>query len=227
MSFSVIIPAAGSGARSGREIPKQYVEILGRPVLAHTIQAFTRMEGCEEIVVAIDEAWREVAEGCRGATGIVRFVSGGAERQHSIANALAALGRGAGIILVHDAARPCVPPALIRRVVEAAERFGAAIPVMPLNETVKRVDSQGVVLETLPRSELRAAQTPQGFRRELLVAAYENAAAHGLLGTDDASLVEARGARVHTVEGAWQNIKITVPEDFQRAEEGLRGMVRE
>lgn len=222
MTFAVVIPAAGTGSRSGSEIPKQYVPLLGRPVLAHSIACFTALDECREIVVAIDEAWRAVAEECASGDARVSFVSGGAERQHSIAGALDRLDGRSDLVLVHDAARPCASPALITRVIEAARERGAAIPALPINETVKRVDPRGVILETVPRAELRAAQTPQAFHLGLLRAAYAYAATHGIIGTDDASLVEAYGAAVHVVEGEWGNIKITLPEDFERAEKILR-----
>jgi 2-C-methyl-D-erythritol 4-phosphate cytidylyltransferase len=115
---------------------------------------------------------------------------------------------------------------VITRVLDATRRHGAAIPAMPINETVKLIDADGGVVQTIPRAELRAAQTPQGFRRELLERAYAHAAAHGIVGTDDASLVESLGERVHVVDGEWENIKITVPEDFRRAEEILRRISR-
>jgi 2-C-methyl-D-erythritol 4-phosphate cytidylyltransferase len=223
MSYALIIPAAGGGSRSGQQIPKQYVPLLGRPILAHTLRAFADVAGCSEIVVAVNSEWRANAE--QAAVGLpgVRFVPGGTERQHSIANALAALRTAPDLVLVHDAARPCVSRAVIERVIAAASEHGAAIPALPINETVKRVNGEGVIIETIPRVELRAAQTPQGFRRELLTAAYAYAATHSLAVTDDASLVEAYGAEVRVVEGEWENIKVTLPEDFRRAEEVLRG----
>lgn len=215
--FSLIIPAAGSGSRTGRELPKQYAEIAGHRMLAWTLDAFLALESCAEIVVAIDDSWRDLAEECGGGDARVRFVAGGAERQHSIANALDALETDAPIVLVHDAARPCVDRALIERVVEAAATHGAALPVLGIAETVKRVDADGRVLETIPRAELRLAQTPQGFRRELLVRAYDFARAHRTVGTDDASLVEALGVAVYTTAGDTRNLKVTIAEDFDRA----------
>jgi 2-C-methyl-D-erythritol 4-phosphate cytidylyltransferase len=226
ITFAVIIPAAGSGSRSGRNIPKQYVELGGEPVLAHTLRAFAGLPGCAEIIVAIDEEWRAVAERCGRGIELARFVAGGTERQHSIANALAALAGRPELVLVHDAARPCIAPALAERVAVAAALHGAAIPALPINETVKRVDAAGVIVETIPRSDLRAAQTPQGFRRELLERAYAHASRTALLGTDDASLVEALGEPVHVVEGDPANIKITLPEDFARAERYLASIGR-
>lgn len=214
--FAVIIPAAGSGSRSGSSIPKQYVELLGEPVLAFTLRAFSAVAGCAMIVVAIDEAWH--AEAGRAAAGIehVRLVAGGTERQHSIARALQALDPAIPITLVHDAARPAVSSDLIERVVAAAVEHGGAVPAMPMSETVKQVDGDGWIVQTIPRETLRSAQTPQGFRREILIAAYERAAATGILGTDDASLVEAAGFPVRVIPGESTNIKLTLPEDFER-----------
>lgn len=221
MEFALIIPSAGSGSRSGQQIPKQYVEILGRRVLAHTLGAFAVLPECIEIIVAIDEAWRDVAENCAKGIDRVAFVTGGIDRQDSISNALSHIQSSVELVLVHDAARPCVTRQVIERVVEMATRTGGAIPALPINETVKRVDSAGLIIETLTRAELRAAQTPQGFRRDLLLRAYQHAVSEGATATDDASLVEAYGAEVSIVEGSWENIKITLPEDFKRAEEIL------
>lgn len=221
MTFAVIIPAAGSGSRSGQSIPKQYVELAGAPVLAHTLRAFSRFPECTEIIVAIDEEWRTVAERCAEGLPNVRFITGGAERQHSIANALATLAGAPDLVLVHDAARPCVSRALVERVIAKALEHGAAIPALPINETVKRVDADGVIAQTVPRASLHAAQTPQGFERELLRRAYNHAAATGITATDDSSLVEALGHAVHVVDGEPANIKITVPDDFTRAEQCL------
>lgn len=224
--FSLIIPAAGSGSRSGSELPKQYVALAGEPVLAWTLRAFLQLPECVEVVVAIDEAWRDVATECAGGDTRVHFVAGGNARQHSIAAALTAMRGDAPIILVHDAARPCVDRSLVERVVAAASAHGAAVPVWAIAETVKRVDAAGYIVETVPRSELRLAQTPQGFDRALLERAYRHAAEHGTIGTDDASLVESLGEPVHTVAGDPHNLKITLPEDFARAADILAGRSR-
>jgi len=216
--FSLIIPAAGYGARSGSTVPKQYVPINGVPMLAHTLHAFGRRADCGEIIVAIDPAWRKEAEQCATGLASVRFVEGGAERQHSIFRALAALNGSESIVLVHDAARPCITSALIDRLLEAAEQHGAAIPALPLTDTVKRVDGDGQVVATLARADLRTVQTPQAFRRPLLERAYHNANEQNLLATDDAGLVEALGEPVVVVVGDPHNIKVTGPEDFKRVE---------
>jgi 2-C-methyl-D-erythritol 4-phosphate cytidylyltransferase len=223
-TFALIIPAAGSGSRSGQHVPKQYIELAGSLVLTHTLLAFSNIPGCMEIIIATNSAWRSTTELCAKGFDTVNIIAGGNDRQHSIANALASLGGTPELVLVHDAVRPCVSPALIERVIGAATEHGAAIPVLPVTETLKRVNADGLILETLPRAEIRTAQTPQGFRRELLIAAYRYAADHGIVATDDASLVEAYGAGVYTVDGEQENIKITWPGDFERAEATLRRM---
>lgn len=217
-AFSVIVPAAGRGERSGSEVPKQFVRLAGQAVIVHAVNAFLAFEQCVDIVVAVDGEWCERAAEMLAGDARVRVVEGGSERQHSIARALESLGSDTSIILVHDAARPCVQSALIERIVEAAEALAAVIPVLGIADTVKRIDDNGVVTATIAREHLRVAQTPQGFKRELLEQAYAHALEFGVVGTDDASLVEAFGIGVHVIDGDRDNIKITVADDFARAE---------
>lgn len=221
-TFSVIIPAAGSGSRIGGDIPKQYREIAGAPALAHVLRVFHSFEECREIIVPIDYDWSQEAGQCAEGIYNVRFVRGGRERQNSIAAALDNMHIRPDIILVHDAARPCISPALIKTVLEGAQKYGAVLPALPITETLKRVSSEGKVLETVPREGLYAAQTPQGARTDILRGAYENATTKGIIGTDDVSLIEAFGRDVQVVKGDPENIKITYPEDFIRAERILR-----
>jgi 2-C-methyl-D-erythritol 4-phosphate cytidylyltransferase len=154
-------------------------------------------------------------------SGRVVLVAGGEERQDSVRRGLEALG-DADVVLVHDAARPLVPRRVIDAVIDATLRSGAAVPVVPVADTVKRVESDGAVGETLPRDDLRLAQTPQGFRTGLLRAAYARAEREGFRGTDDASVVERAGGRVVVVPGSPRNLKITTPEDLRLAEALLR-----
>lgn len=217
-SFAVIVPAAGTGSRIGGEVPKQYLPLLGKPVLWHSIRAFSQLEQCVEIVIAVNPEWKAVAEECGEGVDGVTYVDGGNQRQHSIANGLQGLRTTPELILVHDAARPCVSRGLIEHVVQAAAAHGAAIPGLPIPETVKQVDRNGLIVATIPRDELRTAQTPQGFRRELLLSAYAHAALHNILGTDDSSLIEILGHPVHVVEGELTNLKITYAEDVKKAE---------
>lgn len=226
MDFALIVPAAGSGSRAARPIPKQYVDIAGRSVLYHSILPFTRVATCREIVIAVDAPMmntaRESIPGIEGA----QLVEGGESRQDSVAHALARLQGNARIVLIHDAARPCVTTPLIERLLAEASRIGAAIPAIPVTDTIKRVDPAGSVLETIDRSMLQQAQTPQGFRREILEQACAWASANGIIATDDASLVEALGLPVSVVMGDPSNIKITRDLDFVIAERLLRSRER-
>ena len=143
---------------------------------------------------------------------------GGSERQYSIANGLKLLPDDAQIVLVHDAARPLVTVQTINEVIDAAEQFGGGIAAIPEKNTIKVIDAEGFVRYTPPRAELVSVLTPQGFRREILLQAYDRAAEENFLGTDDSSLVERLGVRVKVVAGGYQNIKITTPEDIRIAE---------
>ena len=222
--FGVIIPAAGTGSRTGAKIPKQFVEIEGASVLSHTLAVFAALPNCVEIVLAMDPEWADKGEEAGAGTEKLKIVSGGKERQDSIRNAMAALASDTEYVLVHDAARPLVTGALVDRVLAAAQEYGAAIPGMPVVETVKLVDTDAGnrVVRTIPRQGLFTVQTPQGFRVDLLRKAYEYAAKTGFLGTDDASLVEECGELVIMVAGESENLKITWPEDFSKAEEILK-----
>lgn len=222
MSVAVVIPAAGSGRRFGGALPKQYIELAGMPVLAHTLLAFQKAASVQAIVVAahadfVSRVW-EMAGDC-GIAKLCACVEGGAERQHSIVNALAVDAvRACDIVLVHDAVRPFVDGQFIASIVDAARRYGAVVPGLVPKDTIKEVDAEHSVVQTHNRAVLRAVQTPQGFRRELLEDAYRQAEKSGFLGTDDASVVEHAGYPVHVVEGRGENIKITTPIDMKLAE---------
>lgn len=219
--FAVIIPAAGAGTRIGSSLPKQYVQIRGEQVLRHTLRAFAVLPECRGCIVAVDPHWKSEAESSASGFENIVFVAGGSERQHSIRNCLEAVPPDVGYVLVHDAARPVVSSDLIYRVLEKAAEHGACLPVLPIAETIKRVDEEGRVRGTVSREGLATAQTPQGFRVDLLRNAYRYALQHGIVGTDDASLVEEMGEPVQTVRGEWENVKITWREDFERAERSL------
>lgn len=209
MDFALIVPAAGSGSRVGRSLPKQFIAVAGRSLLAHAILPFTQVDRCREIVVAVDPAMIDIARESLRDLADARLVEGGDERQDSIASALGHLRSDAGIVLVHDAARPCVTVPLIERLLAETSRVGAAIPAIPVTDTIKQVDEAGSIIATIDRRMLQSAQTPQGFRRELLEEAYANAREQGIVATDDASLVEALGHPVSVVAGDASNIKVT------------------
>ena len=216
MRTIAIIVAGGSGTRFGAELPKQFLNLKGQPILMRTIQAFGNGF---DVIVTLPEGqiglWQEL---CRQHKFDVphRVVPGGETRWHSVKNALDSIGDvdGADVIAVHDGVRPMVTAEIISRTLEAARRDGAAIPVVALNDSVRQVDGDNS--HALDRSSLRAVQTPQAFDARLLVDAYQQP--YEPTFTDDASVVEKFGHRVTLVEGDPMNLKITRPMDLALAE---------
>ena len=205
----------------GAPRPKAFLVLGGRPLLlraAHAFEATAEVEGIVAVVPAGEEA--AARDLLRLVPKLKAVVAGGATRQDSVRAARPA--GFDGIVLVHDAARALVEPALIAAVARAAAETGAAIPLLPLVDTIKRVRG-GRVAETLDRAELAAAQTPQGFRRALLVEAYERAAQDRVTVTDEAMAVERLGRPVAAVPGSARNLKITTPHDLAWAEQLLDG----
>ena len=211
MTVGVVVPAAGVGSRLGPGAPKALRELAGEPLLVHAIRRLRACPSVGPVVVAAPPT--DVAAVVALLSPYdVAVVPGGRERQDSVAAGLAALPADVDLVLVHDAARALVPVAVVEAVV-AALRGGAqaVVPVLPVADTVKRVDVDGVVLATVPRTDLRVAQTPQGFVRTILEAAHR-AAPVGM--TDDAGLVEATGVTVTTVPGSEDAFKVTRPFDL-------------
>jgi 2-C-methyl-D-erythritol 4-phosphate cytidylyltransferase len=231
MKVFVIIPAAGLGTRMSassighRSKSKQFFELQGTPILIHTLRKFAANRMVDEIVVALRKnetaGFLKQAEQEKFAKPLL-VAEGGEHRQHSVANALASLNAADDdIVLVHDAVRPFVSDQTIAGVIEAVQKYGAAIAGIPAIDTVKQVDRTAdgaVVLATVPRERMVLAQTPQGFRFGLLKKAFDEATADGFIGTDEASLVEKSGGTVHVVMGAASNFKITTPADLELAE---------
>lgn len=208
-----VVPAAGSGQRLGAGIAKAFVTIGERPMLELTLDGLWESGVVDSVVLVVPADRTDEAKLLFGGDAVV--VVGGADRTESVGNGLAAVG-DAEFVLVHDAARALTPPALIVRVVEAL-RAGhpAVVPAVPLADTVKAVDAAGTVIGTPDRAGLRAVQTPQGFRADLLRRAYAEA---GGTFTDDAAMVESIGAGVHVVAGDPRAFKITTPMDLLLAE---------
>lgn len=215
-----IVVAAGASRRMGG-IDKVLVPVAGRPLLAWTLDALAAAPGVHRIVVATSaERVREVAAAPWLPESVVAVVAGGVRRQESVAAAFAALdGSDDRVVLVHDGARPLVPAELVAAVIAAAARHGAAIPVVPVAETVKRVDRDGeTVVETVDRHDLVTAQTPQAARAGLLREAWAANPADGpVTFTDEAALLEAARIPVHAIPGDPMNLKVTVPYDLDRA----------
>ena len=203
--------------------PKQFLPLGNMPLLAKTLAVFQSFPLIDEIVLITppgdeDACRKEIVERY-GLSKVTRIVPGGASRQESVASGLRAVASDVSLVLIHDAARPFVTADLIRRVLESAASSGAAIAAIPVVDTLKRRSSASAGALTMERDGVWAAQTPQAFHRSLLVQAFEQAAADGFTGTDDASLVERLGHPVTLVDGHPANIKITTAEDLEFAED--------
>lgn len=211
-----VIPAAGSGERLGAKKPKALVKV-GRKTLIE-FAATTLSKVVDEIVVAAPAGYEvEVAKSLRKLQVPVVVIAGGASRTESVSLALAHLGPDVRYVLIHDAARAFAPVSLVRRVLKALrEGAQAVVPALAVSDTIKVVDEQGYVTNTLARESLRAVQTPQGFSRELIEQAHREAVVHGRVATDDASLVEAMGVAVLVIPGDDHAHKITTASDLER-----------
>ena len=209
MKAAAILVAAGSGERLGADRPKAFVVLAGRPMLEWSIDAL-RAAAIAEIVVAAPAGVAEAAPG-------VRTVPGGATRSASVRAALAAVPDGIDAVVVHDAARPLVDPALFGRTLEALEHADAAIAAAPVTDTIKEAGADHLVRRTLDRSVLWAIQTPQAFRREALTRALDVDEATLARATDDASLIERAGGQAIVVPSTARNLKVTTVFDLEVA----------
>lgn len=216
MRTAAIIVAAGRGMRMGGSRSKIALSIAGSAMLIRAVRAFTSHPAIDDLIVVGNPRETESILGPE-TSAAVTIVPGGERRQDSVRAGLERVG-GAEMVLVHDAARPLVPADVIDRVLREAARSGAAIPGLPIDDTVKRLAPDGSVRETVPREGLIVAQTPQGFRAELLRTAFAKAGEDRFAATDEASLVEHAGGRVTVVPGVPTNIKITRPDDLVLAE---------
>lgn len=224
MPTAAIVPAAGRGERLGPGAPKALRLLAGEPLLVHAVRSLLAAGCLRDVAVAcppgaVDDVVSLLTPLCASAPVPARLwtVAGGADRVASVSAALTALPADVDVVLVHDAARPFPPPALVRSV-EAAVRGGrdAVVPGVALADTIKRVDAAGQVLATVDRTPLRRIQTPQGFKRAVLTRAHE--AAEGAAVTDDAGLCELIGVTVHVVPGSEAAFKVTGPDDLAIAE---------
>jgi len=219
---AAIVVAAGRGTRMGATTGKAFLDLGGMPVAVHALQTLNRLPSLTSIVLVVSadqEAAASVIIQRYGPwTSPVRLARGGAERQDSVAAGLAAVDIDAALVLVHDAARPFVSLGCIETCVATAATYGAAIAAVAAHDTVKLVDPDSVIIETLDRRRIWLAQTPQVFRTTLLREAYERARNDGFVATDDAALVEHLGHAVRIVPGEPTNRKITTPDDLRWAE---------
>lgn len=225
MQVAALIAASGQGQRMGGDIKKQYYVLEGVPILARTLEIFICHQAVNQIVVTVPP----------GETGMARdtiapfcslekitFVEGGKRRQDSVYQGLQQLSPDAEMICIHDGVRPFISGELFEAVLEAALQWGAAVPVIPVTDTLKEISSSGMVNRTVSRERVRCAQTPQIFHRDLILEAYRKAHILGVEATDDAYLLELLGNKVCAVAGSPANIKITHPLDLVFAKALLR-----
>ncbi|HUB30899.1 MAG TPA: 2-C-methyl-D-erythritol 4-phosphate cytidylyltransferase [Terracidiphilus sp.] len=229
MQVFAILPAAGLGTRMAGPQPKQFLALDGVPILIHSLRAFAAVPRVTAIYVAVRKTELERVEAQvseYGFSGNVHVVEGGDNRQESVAHALAALPAGSeDVVLVHDAVRPLIDAATIDRTIDAVVEHGAAIVGLPAVDTIKQVERTAhgaLITSTIPREFIVQAQTPQGFRFDLLRRAFAEATADGFIGTDEASVVERAGLPVAVVPGSQVNLKITQPGDLELAAFYLR-----
>ncbi|MGO9450064.1 MAG: 2-C-methyl-D-erythritol 4-phosphate cytidylyltransferase [Candidatus Binataceae bacterium] len=227
MKASAIIVAAGSGSRLGRSEPKAFVPLAGRTLLSYSLATIARVAAIAEVVIAVPAGMEKAARAEASALSVaVKITAGGAERQDSVRVALALTSVESEVVIVHDAARPFATAETFAACLAAAERAGGAIAAIPVADTLKRVGDDRAIIATVARAALWQAQTPQAFRRALLVSAHDRAMRDQIAATDDADLVERIGARVEIVESATPNLKITTAADLALAEALMHGRIR-
>jgi 2-C-methyl-D-erythritol 4-phosphate cytidylyltransferase len=218
---TAIIPAAGAGVRFGGAVKKQFIALNGLPILSHTLRALAASRALSAIIVVVPPG--EELRG-RKALELARIdletevVPGGQARQDSVYIGLQRAKAETDLVLIHDGVRPFVSREVVLATIEAAKEWGAAIAAVPVIDTIKRVDTDGFVVETLQREQLWAVQTPQVFRYALLMRAHRAIREGGIVATDDAALVERIGGMVKVVRGSYENLKITSEEDLPLAD---------
>ncbi len=226
MHVNVVIVAAGKGRRLHSELPKPFLSVAGRPILVHTLRRFEPIEEVRRIVIVVaperEALCRELLRTHGPWSKPIAVVHGGAERQDSVWNGLAALETDCEIVAIHDAARPFISGEAIQRSIDAAAESGSAVVAAPVRDTLKRASAQRTIYETVPRHDLWLAQTPQTFQVGVIRAAHRWAKQHGIVGTDDAALVEQMGQPVRLVPGDALNFKITTPDDLALAQAVLQ-----
>ncbi len=220
--ITAVVPAGGRGVRMGTNVPKQFLSLGGVPLLVHALRTFEQSSIISEVILVVPQ---DDCQYCRddilpayGLKKVSQVVAGGKRRQDSVLNGVKAAHPESEIVVIHDAVRPFVTLDMINHVVESTLAHGAAIVALPMRDTVKRVNVDGFIQETLSRDELWLAQTPQAFRRTLLLQAHGQGETDGIDATDDAFLVERLNLPVAIVQGSSDNIKVTRPEDLHMGE---------
>lgn len=214
---TAVIVAAGKGKRMGTEISKQFLPLGGKEILAHTVQKFEKAKNIRDIILVTGaDSLQDVQEMAQeyGWEKIVSIVAGGKERQDSVWNGLQQVAADTEIILIHDGVRPFVTEDILNISIETALEMGGCVAGVPAKDTIKVCDGENIAIATPDRNVLWQIQTPQTFRKERIVKAYEQAKEDGFVGTDDASFAEHCGYPVKVIMGSYRNIKITTKEDL-------------
>ncbi|RPI05502.1 MAG: 2-C-methyl-D-erythritol 4-phosphate cytidylyltransferase [Ignavibacteriae bacterium] len=216
---SVIVPAAGSGTRIGGDIKKQFLPLKGKPIIVQTLQQFEHCPDVDEVALALPESamseMESMVERYR-LHKVSKMVMGGAKRQDSVRNVLNRLNvNDSDIILVHDGVRPFIEAKRITHLIKVCKEYDAAVLAVQPKDTIRRSTGGGFFDQTLDRTALWLIQTPQAFRAKLLLKAFEKAKKEKFYSTDEAALVERLGVKIRIVEGSYDNIKITTPEDLE------------
>lgn len=214
---TAVIVAAGKGKRMGTEISKQFLPLGGKEILAHTVQKFEKAKNIRDIILVTGaDSLQDVQEMAQeyGWEKIVSIVAGGKERQDSVWNGLQQVAADTEIILIHDGVRPFVTEDILDVSIETALEMGGCVAGVPAKDTIKVCDGENIAIATPDRNALWQIQTPQTFRKERIVKAYEQAKEDGFVGTDDASFAEHCGYPVKVIMGSYRNIKITTKEDL-------------
>jgi len=226
MKIVALIAAAGKGRRMNSRISKPFIPISGKPILAYTIDKFEKCKSIDKIYLIVSPEEKEI---CHknillryNFSKVQELVDGGDTRQDSIYNGLKALDKDTDIVVIHDGARPLVEETIIQDSIEKAQKYGAAITVIPIKDTVKKSENNFYISKTLNREEIWRAQTPQTFKYDIILPAYHQAYKDKYLATDDAAILEKYGHKVKLIIGTEENIKITTPFDLIVAEVFLK-----
>lgn len=220
MKIAVIVPAAGKGIRLGAKVHKPFVLLGKDPIIVHTLKILDNSRCVDEIILVMNESDLPKARSLvkkKGLKKIKKIVLGGKRRMDSVRNGLAEVGEDVDYVLIHDGVRPFLDNKIISAVLEGAKTFGAAITCVPVKPTIKEIEKGNFVAATLKRESLVEVQTPQAFKKDILVRAYQKAFDEGVDATDDSALVERLGIKVKAVLGSYKNLKITTPEDLEYA----------
>lgn len=222
---TAVIVAAGKGKRMGTDISKQFLLLGGKEILAHTVEKFENAENIRDIILvtgvdSLQDVQDMVLE--YGWKKVISVTAGGKERQDSVWNGLQEVPEDTEIVLIHDGVRPFVTEETFDLSIETAMEMGGCVAGVPAKDTIKVCNAENIAVATPDRSTLWQIQTPQTFRKEWIIKAYENAKQNGFIGTDDASLAENSGYPVKVIMGSYRNIKITTKEDLLIGEAFLR-----